>query len=127
MNIRLAIGAAAGFGALALAGSLAVAQPSAGGQACLRISHIQSTHFADPHTLFIRADGNQFYRLEFGPPCYDAANETLIVHPFANNDMVCSAIGLNISVRATGERCIPTRLTRLSPDEAAAIPPRDRP
>lgn len=126
--LRIALGTAAALGALALVQGQGVAADEPGSaQVCLRVSHIQSTRFADPHTLYLRADGNQYYRMNFAASCWDAANETLVIHPFANNDEVCGVSGLNISVRATGIRCIPSSLERLTPDEVAQLPPHDRP
>jgi len=127
-TLRLAALAAAALGALALAhGAHPARAAEPAGQACLRVSHIQSTKFADPHTLYLRTDDERYYRLDFSASCWDAANETLIIHPVANDDEVCGAVGLDIAVRATGERCIAAKLTRLTPAEAAAIPPHDRP
>jgi hypothetical protein len=115
-----------GFAAAALAAvPAAQAQPSGGG-ACLNLRSVEGQQLADPHTLYIRASGKT-YRLGFAHDCSSAPNETLILHPFANDPRICKPIELNVAVAATGERCIVDSLTELSPDEVKALPPKDRP
>jgi hypothetical protein len=122
----LAAGAALACVALGLATPIADAQPKSDAGACLNFTQVGGQRLADPHTLYLRA-GRYIYRLGFANDCNTAVNETLIMHPVTNNDVICSAIELNVRVRETGESCVPNSLTRLTPDEAAALPPRDRP
>jgi hypothetical protein len=93
----------------------------------LTLSSIQGTKIADPRTIYVRADGGRTYRIGFSNDCNSADTYSLVMHPVDNNGRVCSAIALDISVRTTGERCVPTSLERLSAEEAAALPPKDRP
>jgi hypothetical protein len=121
-------------GALAAAGALCATLPAAEaapadsrGDTCFHMSQIVSTRMAGFRTLYMRGGPGEYYRMDFAADCNNLGSEPLVMHPFANNDEICHAIDLNVSVRGTGERCLPTNLTRLTPDEVAAIPPKDRP
>jgi hypothetical protein len=107
--------------ALAASGALAAAH-AAPTQACFRLSDIQNTRMQGDRTLFMRSSTGAYYRMDFAADCNNAGSETLVLHPASNSDEVCGAIGLDVHVRATGQGCIPTNLTRLTPDEVAAIP-----
>jgi hypothetical protein len=65
--------------------------------------------------------------MDFSSDCDSDSNGPLIVNPVDNSGEICSAIGVNISLRETGQRCMPTTLTKLSDDEVAAIPKKDLP
>lgn len=126
-SLRIATAVATAAGALAVTLPAAVvAQP--GGESCFRLSHLDNSRMAeDHHAMYMRVYGNQYYRMDFSGVCNTSGNEPLVLHPFTNNDLICHAIDVNVTVRGTHEGCIPTSLRRLSPDEVAAIPPRDRP
>jgi hypothetical protein len=127
-SLRILAGVAAAAGALAVTLPAAgVAQPSSG-ESCFRLSHLNNSRLVDGnHVLLMRVYGNQYYRMDFNGSCNSSGNEPLILHPFDNNDLICHAIDLNVSVRETHEGCYPLSLHRMTPDEVAAIPPRDRP
>ena len=125
--LTLAASAAAALTAVALASPIAAdAEPKGEAGVCLNFNQVGGQRLADPRTLYLRA-GRYVYRLGFSNDCNTAVNETLIMHPVTNNDVICNPIQLNVRVRETGESCVPNSLTRLTPDEAAALPPRDRP
>jgi hypothetical protein len=124
--LRRVAGFAAAAASLAVAFPVAEAQPRNQGGACLRFDDIQGQRVANDHTVYIRGSG-AVWRLTFSNNCANAADETLILNPVTNNGVICSAIELNVRVRSTGQACVPSSLTRLTPEEAAAIPPRDRP
>jgi hypothetical protein len=130
-SLRLAAGLAAAAGALAVTLPVAVAaQPSpqdAARQSCFRLSQMNNSRMADNNrVMYVRVYGNQFYRMDFTGSCNRSGNEPLVLRP-VNDDLICHAIDVNVSVRGTHEGCIPTTLTRLTPAEVAAIPPQDRP
>jgi hypothetical protein len=128
LSLRLAAGAAVAAGALAvtLPAAVVAAQPSTG-ESCFRLGSLKNTRMIGHREVLFRAAGNQVFRMDFSADCNASGNEPLILHPFDNNDQICHAIDLNVSVRATHEGCIPTSLRRLSPDEVAQIPLKDRP
>jgi hypothetical protein len=112
--------------ALGLAAAPLAAQ-AAPQSACFRLSDIQSTKMQpDDRALYLRASTGAYYKLEFGAACPNPGDAPLVLHPTDNSDMVCSAIGLDVRVRGA-EGCIPTSLTRLTPDEVSALPANQRP
>ena len=125
-SLRLAAGLAVAAGVLAVTLPAAgVAQPPH--ESCFRASQMNNSRMSDNNrVMYIRAYGNQFFRMDFSDSCNRSGNEPLIVRP-VNDDLICHAIDLTISVRSTHEGCIPTSLTKLTPDEVAQIPARDRP
>jgi hypothetical protein len=126
-SLRLAAGAAVAAGALAVTLPAAVvAQPSKG-EPCFRLSSLNNTRMIGHREVLFRVYGNQVWRMQFSGECNASGNEPLILHPVDNNDQICHAIDLDVSVRATHEGCIPTSLRRLTPDEVSAIPAKDRP
>ncbi len=128
-SLRLAAGVAVAAGALAVTLPAAVvAQPSQGDN-CFRLGMLNNSRMADDNrVLYLRVYGNQYYRMEFGgASCNHSGNEPIVLHPFDNNDLICHPIDVNVTVRGTHEGCIPTSLTKLTPDEVNAIPPKDRP
>lgn len=126
--VRGAAGFAAAVAALGATLPTAEAQPASGGQTpCFYTSQIENTRMAGDHVLYIRTSARRYYRMDFAGSCDADANGPLIIHPVTNSGQVCSAIGVDISVRETGQRCLPTRLTQLSPDEVAQVPKKDLP
>jgi hypothetical protein len=126
-SLRFAAGLAVAAGALAVTLPAAVVAQPATRESCFRLSHLDNSRMAENNrVMFLRVSGNQFYRMDFTTSCNRSGNEPLVVRP-VNDDLICHAIDLNVSVRNTREGCIPTSLTRLSPEEVAQIPPQDRP
>jgi hypothetical protein len=128
LSLRTLAGLAAAAGALAVttASPTVMAQP--GGESCFRLSHLDNSRMAEGNrAMYLRVSGNQFYRMEFSGVCNSSGNEPLVLHPFDNNDLICHAVDVDVTVRATHEGCIPTSLRRLTPDEVSHIPPADRP
>jgi len=123
-SLRFAVGALAAVGAICAALPAAEAAPAA----CLRINNIQNSKMDGPRTLYVRADGGRTYRIEFAADCNTAAAYSLVLHQVNNGtDPICTPIELNVRVRETGEFCEPRTLSRLTPEEAAALPAKVRP
>ncbi len=127
LSLRLAAGAAVAAGALAVTLPAAVVAQPTGGDSCFRLGSVNTTRIVGHREVLFRANGNRVFRMEFSADCNASGNEPLVFHPFDNTDQICHAIDLNVSVRATHEGCIPTSLRRLTPDEVAQIPLKDRP
>ncbi|HVN00699.1 MAG TPA: hypothetical protein VMT68_10850 [Caulobacteraceae bacterium] len=125
--IPLALGGLAAAGALAATLPTAEAQPSHVSNVCFHFGHVENSKLADPRTLYLRADGGRIFRIGFSNDCSTGDTYGLILHPVNNGGEICSAIELDIAVRTTGERCVPTSFARLTPEEAAAIPAKYRP
>ena len=124
---RLAAGALAAIGAVCATLPSAEAQPAAHAGACFRLSQVQNSKMSGLRTLYLRTGPGAVFRMDFGADCNNLGSEPLVMHAFDNGDEICHPIVLDVSVRGVGERCLPTSLIRLSPDEVAAIPARDRP
>jgi hypothetical protein len=126
--LRAGMGLGAAVAALGATLPTAEAQPAASRPpSCFYTTQIENSRMADDHTLYIRTSARGYYRMDFAGDCDAQANGPLIIHPVANNGQICSAIGVDVSVRETGQRCLPTHLTALTPDEVAAIPKKDLP
>jgi hypothetical protein len=126
--LRTALGLGAVAAALGATLPTAEAQPAASAPpSCIRANQIENTRMVDSRVLYIRTSARAFYRMDFAGDCDSDANGPLIIHPVDNSGEICSAIGVNISVRETGQRCLPTQLTKLTADEVAAIPKKDLP
>jgi hypothetical protein len=126
--MRGAMGLGAAVAALGATLPTAEAQPaSSHAPSCFYTTQIENTRMANDRTLYIRTSARGFYRMDFANDCDAEANGPLIIHPVSNSGQICSAIGVNVSVRETGQQCLPTQLTRLSPDEVASIPKKDLP
>jgi len=126
--IRIAAAGLTAVGALGATLPVAEAQPVAShASACFQTTQIQNTRMVNSRTLYIRTSARTFYRMTFAGECDSESNGPLIIHPVDNSGQICSAIGVDVAVRETGQRCVPTDLTRLSPDEVAAIPKSDLP
>jgi hypothetical protein len=126
--LRTLLGLGAVGAALGATLPVAEAQPAAAAlQSCIRPNQIQNTRMVHSRVLYIRTSARTFYRMDFANDCDTDSNGPLIIHPIDNSGEICSAIGVNISVRETGQRCMPTQLTKLTDDEVAAIPKKDLP
>jgi hypothetical protein len=127
LRTTVAIGAAAA--ALAATLPVAEAQPAAAhATPCFYSTQIMNTRMSRDHrALYIRTSGRGYYRMDFASDCNHSGDEPLVIQPVSNSGQVCSAIGLNVSVRETHERCMPTQLALLTPDEVSQIQKKDLP
>jgi hypothetical protein len=127
LSLRLAAGAAVAAGALAVTLPVAVVAQPTSGDSCFRLGSVNTTRIVGHREVLFRAYGNRVFRMEFSADCNASGNEPLVFRPFSNTDQICRPIDLNVTVRGTHEGCIPTSLRRLTPDEVAQIPLKDRP
>jgi hypothetical protein len=85
----------------------------------------------DTHTIFINVS-NRVWRLDLAGSCptLDDPSAKLITRDVAGSGSVCSPQDIDLKV-SVGDHiaipCIVSHMTRLSPDEVTAIPPRYRP
>jgi len=126
--LRTTLGLGAAVAALGATLPTAEAQPAASRPpSCFYTTQIENSRMANDHTLYIRTSARGFYRMDFAGDCDAQANGPLIIHPVGDTGQICSAIGVDVSVRETGQRCLPSHLTPLTPDEVAQVPKRDLP
>jgi hypothetical protein len=114
--------------------SFAAAQPAAPQRsACFFINEFRGWKAPDPRTIFIRVGLSRFYRLDLAANCpVLTMPQSHLITRTRGSDLVCSAIDWDLSVAqpppvSFPEPCIVKKMTLMSPDEVAAIPPKFRP
>jgi hypothetical protein len=133
-----AIGAAAALGACsgpyaATAPGVDVAANAPAGIAsgCIRSSQIGNHSIVDDHTLYIDVRGRGIYRITTSGSCLAGAisSDPIILRQVPSTNLICRPIDLDLSVSKGGAatRCITQSITRLTPQEMAAIPRKLRP
>ena len=114
-------GAAVAFSAAAQTPAPAKPQSS-----CFRTSQLRN-HTLSDKTIYFDVNGQSVYRFETSGGCLAGVNSTdpIVMSNQTGTGLICNKMDLNISVR--GARCIVASMTKLTPEEVAAIPRRVRP
>ena len=118
--------------AVTLAASAAVAAPTAETRTpCFFITQWQGWKSPSPKVLYLGVNMRDVYKVDL------AAESTWLNDPSVHlvsevrgSDSICSALDLRLSVADTGgfrEPLFPVKLTKLTPEEVAAIPKKYRP
>jgi hypothetical protein len=100
---------------------------------CFPINQMQGWKAPDNKTIFIRINTNQYYRLDMSASCpMLTMPDSHLITKSRGSDLICSAIDWDLSVSepppdAIPEPCIVKQMTLLTPQQAAAIPPKFRP
>ena len=131
---RLIVLASAAILCAAAAPALAAdpAKPAAGPQ-CFRVNQIQNHTKGDAKTLYLSVKPKrQVYRLGMSGSCLAGANSSdpLVLETVGGTDMVCRPLDLDLKVKVGAgglTPCIIKDITRLTPDQVAALPPKVRP
>jgi hypothetical protein len=119
--------------ALGLLAGIAPADAQPAPNACFLITEFRGWKAPDTRTIFIRVGLDRVYRLDLANTCSLLAMPNVhLITKTRGPDLVCSAIDWDLSVSESPpgnipEPCIVKKMTLLSPDEAAAIPPKFRP
>lgn len=118
----------AAFAALALLAAPAVSHAA---DSCFRMSQLQSTRPDGDRRIYARVGVNTFYRIDLAHRCSSLpyADNGLVLVPAGGNDLICRPLDLDLKVNDHGalEPCIIQSITRLTPEEAAAIPKKAKP
>jgi hypothetical protein len=96
-------------------------------QACFYSSDIAGFSAPDDHTLFIRTGVHNIWRIDLASDCQDLSfREHIRISAAAGMGSICTPLDLDISTHANGMRmrCIVRSLTKLTPDQVAALPKR---
>jgi hypothetical protein len=114
--------------ALAVCATPALAQHS---QNCFQMTQLQSTRADGDKRIYARVGVNTYYRIDLAHRCTSLpyADNGLVLTPAGGGNLICSPIDLDLKVNDHGalEACFIQSITRLTPEEAAAIPKRAKP
>lgn len=120
------------FAAASLAAPLAHAD-SARGPGCIDSRKLEAWKSPSPDVIFYRVGANQIYRLDLssGSNQLKYSDVVLLTGGLTDSIWFCSPQDFHLRVtdshRTFIEPVIVSSITRLTPDEVAAIPPRYRP
>jgi len=131
MFLRSALLAAVAAGAFGLCASPALADVPAR-QACFLSSDWSGWKSPDPTTIYLRINVNRIFRLDLAHPSYSLNDPSVhLVSEIRGSSWICSPLDLQLKVADTRgimrEPLFVKSIAELTPDEAKAIPPRDRP
>jgi hypothetical protein len=119
-------------GALATATVLGMAAPAlAQGSSCFFVNQWQGWKAANDHTVYLNVSGgHRIYRLDMSVSCPALLDPSAILITDNHTNSICSALDWNLKVSeghiVTGA-CIVSKMTQLTPDQAAALPKNLRP
>lgn len=131
-TIHKLIAGAALSAAMAMAAGSASAGPAPDGvRNCFFVNEWRGWSSPDPSTLYLRINNREIYRVGLlpGGPNLDRAGYFLISQ-VRGSSSICSALDLDLSLsdhHGFKTPLFPRTLTRLSPEEIAAIPRKYRP
>ena len=85
----------------------------------------------DPHTMYVSATNDRYYRVQFRQPCQPLSYaDAHLITKFHGPDSVCGPLDWDLQVadnHGNRQACLVTSMTRMSPEEVAAIPSKFRP
>jgi hypothetical protein len=100
---------------------------------CFRVSQIDNHTKGDNQTLYLSVrNKKEFYRLGMAGSCLAGISDSdpLVLTPTAGTDLICRPLDLDLKVRMGGgglTPCIIKDITRLTPEQVAALPPKVKP
>ncbi len=107
------------------------ATPQASSQ-CFRMSQIRNHTKADNQTLYFSVGSRDVYRLDMAGACLagTSSSDPLIMETVGGTDLICRPIDLSLKVKLGNvgvSPCIIKEITKLTPDQVAALPPKVKP
>lgn len=127
------IGAVIGLAAAAIGGAALAQPPARKPSQCFLMRDFRDWRAPDGKTIYIRVHTHDYYRLDLAGACPDLTFPAArLITKTHGTDSVCSAIDWDLSVAQPGPagfpiRCMVQSMTRLSPAEVDALPPKFRP
>ena len=122
---------AAALAGCAETGSQTTASASAdeGGRSCFYARNLTSWAPMDDTTVNLRVNAHDFYQLKLLGPCPNINWIEAIGIEHRGTDWICSGLDATVIAHGAGgpNRCPAISVRRLSPAEAAALPPKARP
>ena len=113
-------------------GAMASNGMAPGARQCFRSHDIRNHTVADPRTMYLDIGGRETWRVAMSGACLAGAitSDPIVTREPPGSSMVCSPIDLDLAISRSGgiaTPCIIESLTRLTPAEVAALPPKMRP
>jgi len=100
---------------------------------CFRSQDYQSFRPIDDHAFNIRVGVRDYYRIEVEGACPELTQpDAFLITTVRGSDEICGPLDWDLKIGQSGPgniavACIVKRQTKLTPAEAAAIPPRQKP
>jgi hypothetical protein len=131
VKILLSSATAAAIAAALSIASPAAAQPTSGSSGCFRLSDMGNHSVVNNHTLYVSMGRKDVWRFDMSGACLAGAGpgDPLVITPAGGMSLICKPLDLDIKVSTIGglSTCILSGMTRLTPQEAEAIPRKLRP
>lgn len=127
--IALSVTALAGVGGLGAAGA-SPASTDKPARACFFADQINGWRQAGDSAVLVNVGAKDVYRLDLFGPCRDLdTNFTIGVETRGGGNSICQGLDATVIAHSpTGPmRCPVTKVTKLTPEEIAALPKKDRP
>ena len=108
------------------------AKPAAASNQCFRMSQIDNHTKGDDQTVYLSVRHRDVYRLDMSGNCLAGAssNDALVMAPTAGVDLICRPLDLDLKVHTSPgmlSPCIIKDITKLTPEQAEALPPKIKP
>jgi hypothetical protein len=125
--MKLRILASLACAAVAYSAAAQTPAPSKPESACFRTRDLRNHTVEGDKTLYFDLSGRSVYRVETSGGCLAGVTSTdpIVMSNQTGTGLICNKMDLNISVR--GARCIITSLSKMTPQEVAAMPKGVRP
>jgi len=97
---------------------------------CFWTRNIEGFSAPDEHTVYVRASSRDIYKFDMMGPCLDVDWNQRIALVSRSGSSICTGMDAEIVSHATGlgpQRCPVSHMHKLTPEEIAALPRKDRP
>lgn len=100
---------------------------------CFRMSQVRNHTKGDNSTLYFDVGGRSVYRIGMSGACLagHTNSDPLITKTVGGTDIVCRPLDLDVRIATTGgvgaSPCIVKTITKLTPEQVAALPPKVKP
>lgn len=98
-------------------------------RACFLTRDVNGWSAADDHTVYVRVGVKDVYRLDLLGPCPDIDWNWSIALESRGSSWICSPLDATIIAKSPigPQRCPVRMVTKLTPQEVAALPPKKKP
>jgi hypothetical protein len=114
------------------AGAAGAAEKPAAAGKCFDVKDVKGHVIADDHTLYLNVGGHSVYRVAMSNNCLGGMGPSdPVTIKERSAPKICEADDLDVHAELNGgglsSRCVLDSLTRLTPAQAAALPPKLKP